>query len=74
MWGYYWGYTMAQIELLTNDAPIIVYAREKKNKNKKQSNPKRSDIENAAKKWYDKYANNNEKININLSDFNRWEN
>ncbi len=28
MWDYYWGFTAAQIELLTIDQPIIVYKRD----------------------------------------------
>lgn len=30
MWGYYDGYTAAQIELMIADSPIVVYDREKK--------------------------------------------
>lgn len=36
MWGYYWGYTAAQIELMAVDCPITVYNHKDK-RNKKTS-------------------------------------
>ena len=32
MWGYMWGYTSAQIELMTADSPVVTYPGKKKKK------------------------------------------
>lgn len=69
MWGYYWGYTMAQIQLLTSDTPVIVYKNLKDNKNKEKK-PKRDEVQKAADEWRKKYSDATKKLNINLSDFN----
>lgn len=41
MWGYYWGYSAAQVQLLVADTPIVTYKKDKSNKPKR---PKMIDI------------------------------
>lgn len=66
MWSYYWNYTIAQIQLLTSDTPLIVYK-----KKEKSDKPNKGDVNKAASEWCKKYAGNKAKgISINLSEFN----
>lgn len=51
-WGYMWGYTIPQIELLAIDAPLIVYS----DVNRKDK-PTAKKIEETNKKWANKYGN-----------------
>lgn len=52
MWNYYYGMTLAQIELLTSDCPLVLYNTKKD----KKKAPSKDDIEKAKKKWEEKYA------------------
>ena len=66
MWGYYCGYTAAQIELMIADGPVIVYKRDKKDKDKKKK-PSSVSLERAALEWEREYGEGgNNKITVNL--------
>lgn len=59
-WGYWTGYTAAQIELMVADAPLVVY-----NDGKKRE-PRRSEIDRAKQIWGD--LDEKEVKNVKLSD------
>lgn len=63
-WNYLWGYTAAQIELATIDAPLVVYA----DKDGKFNDVSADDIKEASDKWLNKYGGENKGKKINLSD------
>lgn len=70
MFGIYWVLTNAQIELLAMDVSIVVTDCDKdsmgqKHDTKNFKSPSVSDIEDAAKRWKDKYGNGETAININ---------
>lgn len=70
LFGIYWVLTNAQIELLAMDVSIVVTDYDKDNKEKKHDtknfkSPSVSEIEDAAKRWKDKYGNGETAININ---------
>ena len=70
LFGIYWVLTNAQIELLAMDVSIVVTDCDKDSKGKKHDtknfkSPSVSDIEDAAKRWKDKYGNGETAININ---------
>lgn len=70
MFGIYWVLTNAQIELLAMDVSIVVTDCDKDNKEKKHDtknfkSPSVSEIEDAAKRWKNKYGNGETVININ---------
>ena len=70
LFGIYWVLTNAQIELLAMDVSIVVTDCDKDNKEKKHDtknfkSPSVSEIEDAAKRWKDKYGNGETAININ---------
>lgn len=74
MWGYLWGYTIAQIELLAIDSPMIAYNRKKKKgkSNSQYNKPqvKMEDVEAKVRQWKDKYENNDNPVVIDLSGYN----
>lgn len=62
---YWYGYTVAQIELMTADQPLVVY----KNKDKK---PTKSQMDDFADKWAEmKKKDGEKKEKISLSDYFR---
>lgn len=63
---YWYGYTIAQIELMTADQPLVVY----KNKEKKHTEAQMNDL---AEKWAAKKAKEGggKKEKISLSDYFR---
>lgn len=70
MFGIYWVLTNAQIELLAMDVSIVVTDYDKDSKEKKHDiknfkSPSVSEIEDAAKRWKDKYGDGETAININ---------
>ena len=70
LFGIYWVLTNAQIELLAMDVSIVVTDCDKDNKEKKHDtknfkSPSVSEIEDAAKRWKNKYGNGETAININ---------
>lgn len=70
MWGYYWGYTAAQIELMAVDCPITVYNhKDKRNKKNKFNKADAYDAERKAKEWRDKYGKGTDRIQIDLSEY-----
>lgn len=70
MWGYYWGYTAAQIELMAADCPITVYNHKgKRNKKNKFDKADAYDVERKAKEWKDKYGKGTDGIQIDLSGY-----
>ena len=60
MWGYYWEYTSAQIELGLVDCPIVTYPRRKKKKQKGEmpefGKADAASVNKAAEKWKKKYG------------------
>ena len=58
-WGYWTGYTSAQIELMVADAPLVVYGDDKKK-------PTRRAIEQAKRDW--STLEEHETRNVKLSD------
>lgn len=71
MWGYYWGYTSAQIELMAADCPVIVYPKRKDEKNGKSTGFKKADakdVSEAARHWQKKYGGKSDKgVKISLA-------
>lgn len=71
MWGYYWGYTSAQIELMAADSPIIVYPKRKDRKKGKPYEFDKADaieVSKAAKQWQQKYGDKSDKgLKISLA-------
>ena len=70
LFGIYWVLTNAQIELLAMDVSIVITdydkdSKEKKHDTKNFKSPSVSEIEDAAKRWKDKYGNGETAININ---------
>lgn len=60
---YWWGYTMAQIELMAVDVPMVVYG-----KDKKFSTPSKEALEESAKRWQDKYGNGDGDCSVDVGD------
>lgn len=73
MWGYMWGYTSAQIELVTADSPVVTYPGKKKKKGgrvqgKEFDVPDADDVRLAAERWKEKYGDGqNKKVKISLA-------
>ena len=70
LFGIYWVLTNAQIELLAMDVSIVVTdydkdSKEKEHDTKNFKSPSVSEIEDAAKRWKDKYGDGETVININ---------
>lgn len=61
-YGYRWGYTIPQIELLAIDCPITVYPK-KGEKNK----PSSADIKEAKDEWIEKYGDTEKGEKIDLT-------
>lgn len=61
--GYRWGYTIPQIELMVVDCPLTVYP-----KNNKDKTPSKEDIEEATANWKAKYGGKPKGEKIDLSD------
>ena len=68
MWGYRQVYTIAQIELMTCDVPIIVYEKIKKDGKKKHS---KKEMDELTRKWNELKAKNSDGIKFDLNDFLR---
>lgn len=68
MWNYYYGMTLAQIELLTSDCPIIIYNT---NKDKKDGTrkPRMGEVNDAMRRWKHKYGNKDNKVNLDLNEY-----
>lgn len=70
MWGYYWGYTAAQIELLSVDGPIISYNHKHKTKNdKKKPFVNTEDVERKAREWQEKYGGGKPDVVLDFSEY-----
>lgn len=71
MWGYYWEYTSAQIELGLVDCPIVTYPRRKKKKQKGEmpdfDKADAASVNKAAEKWRSKYGNNGKGSGVRIS-------
>lgn len=61
-YGYWWGYTAAQIELMVADVPLMVYDTVE---NGQDGNPSAEQIEQARRKWENRYRGKTSKIRIN---------
>ena len=71
MWGYYDGYTAAQIELMAIDCPITVYDRKPKKGDKGNPSALKVSAERIRKmeaEWDRKYSNG-AKVGIDLSNY-----
>lgn len=75
MWGYYWGYTIAQIELMAMDAPIVVYHKDKKNGKKEFKKADPVAVLRTQMKWEENNKNRKEgeKIVLNFGGNNQSE-
>jgi len=75
MYDYNWGYTIAQIQLLSIDQPIVVYHHDKKNKDGKKEFKKVNavDVLKAQLKWEQNNANREEgkPIVLDFSNFGK---
>lgn len=68
MYEYFWGYTIAQIELLTADCPLIVYPNKKKEETgNKKSKISKYEVAKAAQEWQKKYGQGNTHVELDLS-------
>lgn len=67
-WGWRWGYTAAQIELMAADRPIVVYT------NGKPPKPTAKALNAAAEKWEKKYGHG-EKVDLSaiLNSDRKWQ-
>jgi hypothetical protein len=54
MWEYLWGMTIAQIELMSTDKPLTLYG-------KKVDYPDEEELEEAQKRWDEKYGDKADK-------------
>lgn len=71
MWGYRWGYTAAEIDLLSIDQPIVVYDHKTDKKGKKEFRKARAvDTIKASNEWKAKYEGTDGKTKLDLSGFN----
>lgn len=63
--------SLAQIELLTADKPVIVYPQKRKKvrKDEKEGRPSRRSIEEATRKWEEKYKDGGKPAALDLSGF-----
>lgn len=68
MYGYLWEYTIAQIELLSIDQPIVTYRNDKDKKNRK---PKATDVLKREIEWREQYGGSNKfkDITFDLKDY-----
>jgi hypothetical protein len=72
MWGYRWGLTAAQIDLLVIDQPLIVYDRKDKNGNSILDAPSKDEIKNVAAQWKAKYGEQGERMQPTTFDFSKF--
>ena len=68
MWNYYYGMTLAQIELLTSDCPIIIY-NTKKDKKDGAKKPRAGEVNDAMRRWKNKYGKKGNKVNLDLNEY-----
>lgn len=68
MWNYYYGMTLAQIELLTSDCPIIIY-NTKKDKKDGAKKPRAGEVNDAIRRWKNKYGKKGNKVNLDLNEY-----
>lgn len=69
MWGYYWGFTAQEIELMAIDQPIVVYDHKNKEK-KKFGKVNKLNYAIVEREWKEKYeGRENEKIKLDFSQF-----
>lgn len=63
--------SLAQIELLMADKPVVVYPRKNKKgkKGEKADRPSRASIEEAKQKWEEKYKDGSKPAALDLSGF-----
>lgn len=74
MYDYYWGLTIAQIELMSIDAPMVVYKREpKRDKNGKiiPKKAKAEDVLRSALAYKEKYKNKSNNNSFDLRGFSQ---
>lgn len=79
MYGYYDGFTCAQIDLMTTDCPLILYGKPKgknggksrsKTKNDTPPRPNPAKMKAAIERWQRKYGSNDASgLNLNLSNY-----
>lgn len=72
MYEYYWGLTVAQVELLSIDVPIVVFKRDKKrDKHGKliPNKPRSVDVVKRAMEYEDKYKNTENKHSFDFGGF-----
>lgn len=70
MYDYYWGLTVAQIELLSIDAPMVVYKHERKRDKNGRIIPKKAsavEVMQATTAYKEKYKNKENKHTLDLS-------
>jgi hypothetical protein len=65
-YGYRWGYTIPQIELMAIDCPITVYP--KREKEGERHKPTKQEISEASAKWESKYGDLKQGEKIDMSD------
>lgn len=58
-YGYWWGYTAAQIQLMVADAPIVVYGDRKSD-----GKPSHRRIEEVRDKWENKYKGGARRVSL----------
>lgn len=66
MWAYKWVHTIAQIELITLDCPIIVYPKGKDKNGKEFTKANADSVYNAADKWENKYKGSSGGVKVSL--------
>lgn len=70
MWGYYWQYTLAQIELLSVDGPLISYNRKNRTKDNKSAPAVRAeDVNRKVKEWQEKYGGGKTEVILDFSQY-----
>lgn len=57
MWEYYWGYTSAQIELASIDAPMVAYKKREKTKEEKLNGYTRDKAKRDYERWLERKKN-----------------
>ncbi len=70
MYDYWWGLTAAQVELLSIDAPMVVYKKEPKRDKNGKIIPKKAnavDVLAATEKYKEKYKDKENKVSFDFS-------
>lgn len=71
MWGYYDGFSAAQIELMACDQPITVYDNKKKKRADGFFKANGADVERSANRWIEKYGcGNSGAISLDIGGLN----